>query len=484
MRPAKCSSRPKREAATTDAPSPSPVSTTSKPMARAASAVASPTATTGRCATAASRVLAARTPLALVNSRASKPAGSGGDQSIGWISNNGVTTGSSPSPCARAAVASAPGCGRKISSLHDEANLAGIEARATPPNMTWEAPLILGIESSCDETAVALVAGDRTLLSHKLATQEAHHRPFGGVVPEIAARAHIEAVGPLVEAALDEAGVKLSESSLLQPPLDPGLIRRRPCRSDDREGVGLRRRQATDRGQSPRRTRALAPVSPSPLCSFLTCCCSFLEGIASCCWSKASANIDGWRRRSTMPLAKRSTRLLSCSASAFPEVRRSRRRRATAIPRRCRCRAPLKGSPEPHFSFAGLKSAVVRAVQAGTYRPEDIAASFQQAVIDCLIDRTARALDRVGDVRALVVAGGVAANQAIRTSLKNLAGRPRPAVRCAAPVAVHRQWRHDRLGGRGTFSPRPDRPARHHGPARDGRSIPPQKPRVARGVKA
>jgi N6-L-threonylcarbamoyladenine synthase len=81
---------------------------------------------------------------------------------------------------------------------------------------------------------------------------------------------------------------------------------------------------------------------------------------------------------------------------------------------------PLLGSPEPHFSFAGLKSAVQRAVASGEHKPEDIAASFQQAVVDCLVDRTARALES-SNAPTLVVAGGVAANQAIRTALAGLA---------------------------------------------------------------
>jgi N6-L-threonylcarbamoyladenine synthase len=81
---------------------------------------------------------------------------------------------------------------------------------------------------------------------------------------------------------------------------------------------------------------------------------------------------------------------------------------------------PLLGSAEPHFSFAGLKSAVQRAVVSGAYAPADIAASFQQAVIDCLLDRTARAL-RASDAPALVVAGGVAANGSVREALQRLA---------------------------------------------------------------
>ena len=79
---------------------------------------------------------------------------------------------------------------------------------------------------------------------------------------------------------------------------------------------------------------------------------------------------------------------------------------------------PLKGSAEPHFSFAGLKSAVARAV--GSHAPEDIAASFQAAVVDCLIDRTRRGIAGI-EATALVVAGGVAANSAVRTALQDLA---------------------------------------------------------------
>jgi N6-L-threonylcarbamoyladenine synthase len=83
---------------------------------------------------------------------------------------------------------------------------------------------------------------------------------------------------------------------------------------------------------------------------------------------------------------------------------------------------PLVGSGEPHFSFAGLKSAVQRAVASGDFAPADIAGSFQRAVIDCLVDRTLLAL-RNSDAPTLVVAGGVAANQAIRSALAELAER-------------------------------------------------------------
>ncbi len=84
---------------------------------------------------------------------------------------------------------------------------------------------------------------------------------------------------------------------------------------------------------------------------------------------------------------------------------------------------PLVGSGEPHFSFAGLKSAVLRAHAAGTHSAEDIAASFQQAVVDCLVDRTRLALRRTTGTKALVVAGGVAANKAVRAALTALAAQ-------------------------------------------------------------
>jgi len=101
---------------------------------------------------------------------------------------------------------------------------------------------------------------------------------------------------------------------------------------------------------------------------------------------------------------------------AIEELARLGNPTAVPLPR------PLVGSGEPHFSFAGLKSAVQRAVASGDFRNEDIAASFQQAVVDCLVDRTVIAL-RNSDTQTLVVAGGVAANQAIRSALVDLAQR-------------------------------------------------------------
>ncbi|MBA2770910.1 MAG: tRNA (adenosine(37)-N6)-threonylcarbamoyltransferase complex transferase subunit TsaD, partial [Sphingomonas sp.] len=143
---------------------------------------------------------------------------------------------------------------------------------------------------------------------------------------------------------------------------------------------------------------------------------------------------------------------------------------------------PLAGSPEPHFSFAGLKSAVQRAVASGSHRQADVAASFQQAVIDVLVDRTRMALAAT-HAPTLVVAGGVAANQAIRASLEQLAletGRrfSVPPIWLCTDNAAMIAWAGAERYGRGMFDSL-DVPARARWPLDDSA----EKVRGA-GVKA
>src|SRR3546814_3980223 len=114
----------------------------------------------------------------------------------------------------------------------------------------------------------------------------------------------------------------------------------------------------------------------------------------------------------------KTAKLLGLGLPGGPAVERAA---AAGDPKAVPLPRPLLGTSDPHFSFAGLKSAVMRAQQSGKWAAEDIAASFQQAVIDCLIDRTRRALESSENLTALVVAGGVAANQAVRGALETLA---------------------------------------------------------------
>src|SRR6478672_10899928 len=84
--------------------------------------------------------------------------------------------------------------------------------------------LVLGIESSCDETAVALVTTDRRIVAQRIASQDAEHAPYGGVVPEIAARAHAERLAPMIAGVLEDAGVELADCDAIAATAGPGLI--------------------------------------------------------------------------------------------------------------------------------------------------------------------------------------------------------------------------------------------------------------------
>ena len=280
--------------------------------------------------------------------------------------------------------------------------------------------LILGLESSCDESAASVVSGDRGMLSHKLAGQEAAHRPFGGVVPEIAARAHVEALPPLVEAALAEAGVSLGDVDAVAATAGPGLI------GGVMVGLVMAKALAFAAGKPliavnhleghALSARLVDPDLRFPYLLLLVsgghCQLLRVEGVGA--YRRLATTIDDAVGEAFDKCAK----ILGLGFPGGPAVEAAARDgdpRAVPLPR------PLMGSAEPHFSFAGLKSAVARAHDAGVHRREDIAASFQAAVIDCLLDRTRRGIARAGAVEALVVAGGVAANGSIRQALTGLA---------------------------------------------------------------
>ncbi|MCM8731494.1 tRNA (adenosine(37)-N6)-threonylcarbamoyltransferase complex transferase subunit TsaD [Hephaestia sp. GCM10023244] len=280
--------------------------------------------------------------------------------------------------------------------------------------------LILGLESSCDETAAALVRGDRTIVAHRLAGQESAHRPYGGVVPEIAARAHVEILAPLIEQALAEAQVSLDDVDAIAATAGPGLI------GGVMVGLVTGKALAHAAGKpliavNHLEGHALSPRLADPglafpyllvLVSGGHCQLLFVEGVGR--YRRLATTIDDAAGEAFDKTAK----ILGLGFPGGPAVERAAvEGDATAVP----LPRPLKGSAEPHFSFAGLKSAVVRAHAAGRWSAEDIAASFQAAVVDCLIDRTRRALGAIDGATALVVAGGVAANTAVRGALEALA---------------------------------------------------------------
>jgi N6-L-threonylcarbamoyladenine synthase len=282
--------------------------------------------------------------------------------------------------------------------------------------------LILGLESSCDETAAALVTSDRRILAHRLAGQEAAHTPYGGVVPEIAARAHVEALMPLVEGAMAEAGVSLRDVDAIAATAGPGLI------GGVMVGLVTGKALALAAGKpliavNHLEGHALSPRLADPDLAFPYLLllvsgghCQLLEvrGVAD--YRRLATTIDD----AAGEAFDKSAKVLGLGFPGGPAVERAA---ALGDPRAVPLPRPLVGSGEPHFSFAGLKSAVLRAHVAGVHSAEDIAASFQQAVVDCLVDRTRLALRRADRPTALVVAGGVAANAAVRGALTALAAQ-------------------------------------------------------------
>ena len=287
------------------------------------------------------------------------------------------------------------------------------------------APLILGIESSCDETAVALVRGDRTIVAQAVASQDAAHRPFGGVVPEIAARAHVEVLTPMIARVLADGDVTLAQVDAIAATAGPGLIggvmvglvtgkalafaAKKPLLAINHlEGHAL----------SP---RLVDPDLGFPYLLLLVsgghCQLLAVDGVAR--YRRLATTIDDAAGEAFDKVAK----LLGLGFPGGPAGEAAARRGDRA---RFRLPRPLLGSVEPHFSFAGLKSAVLRARDAlpapiGATDAADLAAGFQTAVVDCLIDRTRCAIDAMPEATALVVAGGVAANGAIRAALAALA---------------------------------------------------------------
>ncbi|WP_298019741.1 tRNA (adenosine(37)-N6)-threonylcarbamoyltransferase complex transferase subunit TsaD [uncultured Parasphingopyxis sp.] len=290
--------------------------------------------------------------------------------------------------------------------------------------------IILGLESSCDETAAALVTGEREILSHKLAGQEEAHRPYGGVVPEIAARAHVEVMTPLVAAALDEAKIELDRVDAIAATAGPGLIGGVMVGLMTGKALAL----AADKpliAVNHLEGHALSPRLTDPdlefpylllLVSGGHCQILRVEGVGT--YRRLATTIDDAAGEAFDKTAK----ALGLGFPGGPAVERAAKDgdpKAVPLPR------PLTGSREPHFSFSGLKAAVLRAQQSGDYAAEDIAASLQAAVIDCLIDRLEMQLEAHPDIETLVIAGGVAANNALRERLAALGEQA--GVRLVAP---------------------------------------------------
>ena len=311
------------------------------------------------------------------------------------------------------------------------------------PVASEAAPLVLGIESSCDETGVGVVQGAR-LLAHEVASSVAEHVRFGGVIPEIAARAHVQALVPTVRRALDAAGVRLRDLDAIAVTAGPGLA------------------GALMVGVAGAKALALAAEKPLYGVNHLVAHVGvgLLDGVRPDSWDELPSNLGallvsgGHTEVLRIDDISRSVRLLGstiddAAGEAYDKVARligagypggpvidrmaaDGDRAAFRFPRGLSA-GKFVGSaeePGPHrhdWSFSGLKTAVSRAVEQFEARDlqvprEDIAASFQEAVADVVTSKAVRACQENG-IEHLLLGGGVAANSRLRSLL---------AARCAS----------------------------------------------------
>jgi N6-L-threonylcarbamoyladenine synthase len=290
---------------------------------------------------------------------------------------------------------------------------------------------VLGIETSCDETAAAVVRknadGRGAILSDIVLSQTNEHAAFGGVVPEIAARAHVEALDGVIRAAMTKAGTAWDDLDAVAVTAGPGLI------------GGLLVGTMTARAISTARRIPLLPLNHlegHALTATLTDAVRFpyLLLLVSGGHTQLVAveAVGNYRRLGTTiddalgEAFDKTAKLLGLPYPGGPNVERAA---LAGDPTRFTLPRPMKGAPGCDFSFSGLKTALRIAADSAAPLSEkdvsDLCASFQAAAADVVADRTRAALalflDAVGETpTALVAAGGVAVNQTIRGRLADL----------------------------------------------------------------
>ena len=292
---------------------------------------------------------------------------------------------------------------------------------------------ILGIETSCDETAVAIV-GDTAprIRANLVLSQLAEHRPFGGIVPEVAARAHLAHLDRLVGRALAEAGIGWSALDGIAATGGPGLI------GGVMVGVMLTKSVALARGlpflavnhlEGHALTARLTDDVPFPFLLLLVsgghCQLLIVEGVGR--YLRLGTTVDD----AAGECFDKGAKLLGLGFPGGPAIERAA---AGGDPARFSLPRPLRGRPGCDFSFSGLKTALREIVVTeggasalSSRTVSDLAASLQAAIADSLVDRTSHAIRKFRatcpTASHLVVAGGVAANGALRVALTDLATR-------------------------------------------------------------
>ena len=303
---------------------------------------------------------------------------------------------------------------------------------------------MLGIETTCDETAAAVVErqsdGTGRILSNIVRSQTEEHAIFGGVVPEIAARAHVDLLDGIVDSAMKEAGIGFAQLSGVAAAAGPGLIggvivglttAKAIAMVHNTPLIAVNHLEA--HALTPRLTCALA----FPYCLFLASGghTQIVAVIGVGKYVRLGTTVDDAMGEAFDKVAK----MLGLPYPGGPEVERAASggdARRFAFPR------PMIGRADANFSLSGLKTAVRNEVSRMTApEPQDIrdlCASFQAAVLESTTDRLSVGLrlfnEQFGPPRALVAAGGVAANQAIRGALQDVAAKAQTTLIIPPPA--------------------------------------------------
>jgi N6-L-threonylcarbamoyladenine synthase len=283
--------------------------------------------------------------------------------------------------------------------------------------------LVLGIETSCDETAAAVLEDGSRIRSNVVASQVELHAPYGGIVPELASRRHIEAIQPVLDRALADAGVALKDLSALAVTVGPGLVGSLLVGVSVAKAIAFAR-QLPFVGVNHLEGHIAAALLEYPALThpFVALVVSgghthLYHVPAECEYHLFGRTRDDAAGEAFDKVAK----LLGLGYPGGPAIEREARGGdAYAIP----FPRAVFSDGSPDFSFSGLKTAVVHYLKTlrpaapapGSQQVRDICASFQQAVVDMLVERVMQATCDLA-VRVAVVAGGVACNGALRQAL-------------------------------------------------------------------
>jgi N6-L-threonylcarbamoyladenine synthase len=289
--------------------------------------------------------------------------------------------------------------------------------------------LILGLETSCDETAAAVITPVGRILSNVVSSQADLHARYGGVVPEVASRRHLELVTPVVEEALAEAETSLDEVDLIGVTAGPGLIGALLVGVAAAKAIAWARRlplAAVDHLQGHVASLYLQPdpVEPPFLCLLASGGHTLLLDVQD---HTSKPRVLGTTLDDAAGEAfDKGARLLGLGYPGGAEIDRIAREGDASA-----CEFPVARVPGLDFSFSGLKTALLYAVRQLTAEElergrADLAASYQRAIVRALVERTRQAAEQIG-ATTIAVVGGVAANSELRAALPQATAAP-PAL--------------------------------------------------------